>query len=277
MEGKKLLATTPFPSLGDLLVMLGLFFVVQASCSLIGMLALLFTGRGLNDLTPNELGGYLAITSLVAMSLVALFFLAYRRWRGATPIAWGLKPKPFAPQLILWGFLLMAAAGIILEPLYELLPPLNQEVGRGLWSIVALVVIAPLFEEFLCRGLLYGSLRTRYNTTRSILLSALFFGILHLQPSAMINAFLMGALLAWIYEQTKTLWAPILLHAMNNAAAYLMLITGLDDKGLHEVVGDGWLYPTLWIVSLGVVLIAIFFLGKLRKKGSPEGENEPKM
>jgi hypothetical protein len=64
---------------------------------------------------------------------------------------------------------------------------------------------------------------------------------------------------------------------MNNAAAYLMLITGLDDKGLHEVVGDGWLYPTLWIASLGVVLIAIFFLGKLRKKGSPEGKNEPKM
>ena len=277
MEGKKLLATTPFPSLGDLLVMLGLFFVVQASCSLIGILALLVTGRGLSDLTPNELGGYLAITSLVAMSLVALFFLAYRRWRGAAPIAWGLKPKLFAPQLILWGFLLMAAAGIILEPLYELLPPLNQEVGRGLWSIVALVVIAPLFEEFLCRGLLYGSLRTRYGTTRSILLSALFFGILHLQPSAMINAFLMGALLAWIYEQTKTLWAPILLHAMNNAAAYLMLVTGLDDKGLHEVVGDGWLYPTLWIASLGVVLIAIFFLGKLRKKGSPEGKNEPKM
>ena len=272
-----MLAATPFPSAGDLLVMLGLFIVVQTACSLIGLLVLLFTGRGLNDLTPNELGGYLALTSFVAMSLVTLLFLAYRRWRRAAPIAWGLRPRRFDPRLLIWGFLLMAAAGVVLEPLYELLPALDQQVGRGLWSVVALVVIAPLFEEFLCRGVLYGSLRTRYGSLQSMLFSALFFGILHLQPAAVVNAFLMGLLLAWLYEETHTLWAPILLHALNNTAAYLLLISGLGEQSLRDLTGRGWSYAVLWIASLGLLLVALYALWKLHKKGSPEGKNEPGM
>ena len=56
-----------FPTVGDLLAMLGIFFAVQIAVTLIGTLALLFSGRGMDDLEPFELGRFLALTSLVSL------------------------------------------------------------------------------------------------------------------------------------------------------------------------------------------------------------------
>ncbi|MBR5850792.1 MAG: CPBP family intramembrane metalloprotease [Alistipes sp.] len=273
MEEKKLLGSAPFPSAGDLLVMLGLFFVIQLGCSLLGIAVLLFAGKSLNTLQPNELGAYLAATSFASMLLVSILLVGYRRWRCAPSISWGLRPRRFDPRLLLWGYLLMAAIGLLLEPLYLLLPELDQQVGRGLGSIVALVIIAPLFEEFICRGLIYGSLRTRYRMLPSMLLSALFFGVLHLHPTALINAFFMGLILAYIYERTATLWSAIALHALNNATAYLLLISGLSEESLRTLIGNDRLYAILWIAALLFAFFALFRLRQLAKSSTPEGKN----
>lgn len=48
---------------------------------------------------------------------------------------------------------MMLAAGIVIEPVVELLPmPSSAVYGRGFWAIITLVVMAPLLEEFLCRA-----------------------------------------------------------------------------------------------------------------------------
>lgn len=269
-----------FPTVSDLLVLLGIFFVVQIAVTLLSTLVLLLAGRGVADLLPEEKGLYLAVTTFVSMAVVTGLFVWYRRRRGAAPlqIGYSLNLKQLQLSLLGWSLALMVALGVLFEPLYELLPPLRQEVGRGGWSVLAVVVFAPLFEEFLCRGYLLGSLQKCYGATRAVLLSSLFFGVLHVQPVAVVNAFLMGVVLGVVYLATRTLWAPILLHAANNALAYLLIRSGSEQMTFYELLGGHKvLYGICYAVAFCFCFWAAFRLWKLLPKGASAEENNPSM
>lgn len=270
-EGRRLPSTT-FPTAADVLVLIGLFFVIQVAVMLVASFVLLVSGQGLAELTLQARGGYLALTSLVAMGLTTATFLWYRHARGGRPLYVPFTLRRVRPALLGWAFVVMLSAGILLDPLYQWLPTLHQEVGRGLWSIVAVVVIAPLFEEYLCRGFLFGSLRERYGTTRAVLFSALFFGIMHVQPAAVVNGFVMGVVLAVVYAVTRTLWAPILLHAANNALAYLFIVAGYEQRTFAELFGDHRrLYLLVYAgVFVGFVASAYFLWRMLVRRGSEQ-------
>ena len=262
--------SVPFPTPFDVLALLGIFFVSQIGVMLFASLVLLATGQGLADLMPEARGGYLALTTLLSLAIAAGAFLWYRHVRGGKWLSMGLAWRRFRPMLLLWAFVMMSTAGVLLEPLYELMPMLHQDVGRGLWSIVAVVVIAPVFEEFICRGFLFGSLRERYGTTRAVLFSSLFFGILHLQPVAVINAFVMGVVLAVVYAMTRTLWAPILLHAANNALAYLLIVAGCSEMRFSELFGgERWLYLLFYGATLCLFAWSVWSLWQMVPRKAP--------
>ena len=75
-----------FPSIGDLLAMLGVFFASQIAVTLIAMLVLLFSGQALVDLDPQSKGLFLALVSLVSLSATSVIIWRYRRWRRAPKI-----------------------------------------------------------------------------------------------------------------------------------------------------------------------------------------------
>lgn len=244
-----------FPSIGDLLAMLGVFFASQIAVTLIAMLFLLFSGQGLVDLDPQSKGLFLALVSLVSLSATSVIIWRYRRWRRAPKIHIALGVKGLNPLLVGWCFLLMMASVVVLEPLYELLPVPNQDFGRGFWAFMAVVVIAPCMEEWVCRGQIFGSLRTRFGVVKSILLSALVFGLMHVQPVPVINAFVLGLVLAFIYHATNSLWAPILLHALNNGTAYFLTLAGYGESSFSSLFGD---HRTLYLIFYaGAVLLVV--------------------
>jgi hypothetical protein len=98
-------------------------------------------------------------------------------------------------------------------------PGTDLLTNLGLLLLIALVI--PIWEELFFRGFLYKWFRNRLGMWAAIGLSALVFGIFHLIPLQMFLAGIMGIALAWIYERSNTLWAPILMHMINN------LIVGL--------------------------------------------------
>lgn len=260
-------AARPFPMLTDLLVLLGIYFVVQLAVALIGVVALLLSGQGYADLDPYVRGRFVCLSNLFAMAVLTGTFYWYRRWRGSRRLGIGYSIGTIRPRLVCAAFVLMMALSVLLGPLFELLPTPVQDVGRGWWAFAAVVVVAPLFEEWICRGYLFGALRTRYGLWRSILLSALFFAILHVQPAAALNAFVMGVILAWLYACTGSLWSPVLLHAAHNAVAYLLLATGHGEESLYELLGSrGWLYGLCYATA---ALAAVVALLALRSAGQP--------
>jgi uncharacterized protein len=93
-----------------------------------------------------------------------------------------------------------------------------RDLGGGSVALVILVtvVLAPIFEELFFRGLLYPALRRRVGYKVAIFIDGLIFGILHFQPLFMISLILVGIVLAYIYEKTDSLFAPILTHAFYN-------------------------------------------------------------
>lgn len=256
-------AVRPFPTPTDLLVLLGIYFVVQLAVGLVSVVVLLLSGRGLTDLDPETLGRLTALSSLFALSLLAAVFYWYRSRRGAPKLHVGCSLRGLDARLTGWGFLLMCALSVLLEPLYALLPVPAQDPGRGPWAFAAVVLIAPLFEEWLCRGFIFGSLRERYGLRDACLLSALFFGIIHLQPVPALNAFFLGLVLAWVYARSGTLWASVLLHAAHNLAAYLLLTAGLADRSLHELLGGSTrLYGICYAAAAVAALAALRGLRK---------------
>lgn len=226
--------------------MLGIALGAQA---LVGLFGLLFSAlrrtQGANYNTNGACGFGPAgrpRSTFVSMAVALGGLLYYRRVRGGRGRWARFSTRGLNPALLLWAFVMMCAVGVVLEPLLALLPELQINVGRGFWTILSLVLFAPVFEELICRGVVLGSLRSRYGVTIAWLVSSLFFGILHGQPVQVVNAFVVGLVLGYVYIATDSLWAAMILHALNNAVAYLMLVTGHANTLLIDLIPGRTLY-----------------------------------
>jgi membrane protease YdiL (CAAX protease family) len=89
-------------------------------------------------------------------------------------------------------------------------------VKLGLWVVPLAVIAAPIFEEFIFRGLIYGGLRRSFGIWPATLASAAVFAIVH-PPLAVVPVFVLGVCTALVYERTRSLLAPMIVHAVYNA------------------------------------------------------------
>ncbi|WP_229414303.1 type II CAAX endopeptidase family protein [Zemynaea arenosa] len=86
-----------------------------------------------------------------------------------------------------------------------------------LWMVPLAVVAAPLCEEFIFRGLIFGGLRRSLRPAAAMALSAALFAVVH-PPLSMLPVFVLGLGTALAYARTGALLAPMLVHAIYNAA-----------------------------------------------------------
>jgi len=97
----------------------------------------------------------------------------------------------------------------------------------SVWLKIAFIltgaVAAPIGEEVFFRGFVYNALKARLNVPIAIVLSGLIFALAHFNPLALVPIWLMGSLLAFTYERTRSLWVTILMHAVNNGSAFAAL------------------------------------------------------
>ena len=90
--------------------------------------------------------------------------------------------------------------------------PDSEFAGLAIIAIAA----APVFEEFIFRGLIFQGLRRSFGLAAATLASAAIFALVH-PVHAMVPVFVMGALAALVYERTRMLAAPMTVHAIYNA------------------------------------------------------------
>ena len=98
----------------------------------------------------------------------------------------------------------------------------------AIWLLIVIraCVLAPLAEELLFRGLLFGWLRARSSFTRSALITSALFSVMHVYPVLFPVAFLVGIGAAWVRERTGSSFTFVVAHAANSvtclAAAHIM-------------------------------------------------------
>lgn len=266
MEEKQISLRRTFPTVGDLFALLGIVLGVQVVVGLLLSVVAGFVGFDMVSAAPETVGRYMCLIYVATMSLGLIGAILYRRKRGGTGKIVSFSVNRLNPMLLLWACIFLCAVSVVIEPLLSLLPNLQPDFGRGIWTFVMLVVFAPLFEEFLCRGVVLGSLRAKYGVMAAWLGSSLFFGVLHLSPMLVVNAFVIGLILGYICLATDSIWASIILHAFNNAIAYTMLTIGDGDLLLIDWIGNRKIYIAVYCVALLVAFVSAYKMWKALRR-----------
>ncbi|MEX2532698.1 MAG: type II CAAX endopeptidase family protein [Nitriliruptoraceae bacterium] len=121
----------------------------------------------------------------------------------------------------------------------SLLPSPSDSLGVVLVLAVLVIVVAPITEELLFRGVLFASLRRKIGMHPAALLSGAVFAMVHVevlasQPLALGGLTLAGVLLAYAFHYTKSLHVAIVMHAVYNGTAFgvMLLLSELEGLGL---------------------------------------------
>lgn len=96
-------------------------------------------------------------------------------------------------------------------------------------SIIAMAtLIAPIAEEFIFRGYLYGVMRHFLGRIPAIVLSSILFAAMHLHLPSMPGLTVLAVMLCLLYERTGSLWSNIIVHATFNTISIIMLLIFKD-------------------------------------------------
>jgi hypothetical protein len=183
-----------------------------------------------------------AVTGVVVYLII--FSMVYLRIVRRQPDGWravGFRPPPLLPMalapLILIGQLTIVAVmnSLILKLTGAFENPQIDKItgGQGFsWLNFGLMLflaggVAPVVEELFFRGVLYGWLRSRLPVAFAIVISAAFFAAAHVIPVLLPALFVVGIILATAYELSGSLWISILLHALQNSLAVIVIFVAL--------------------------------------------------
>jgi uncharacterized protein len=247
-----------FPGLGQSIALLVLLMLVDIATSLL----LDVSGLLPADARPQAM---LLATSL-ADALVLAGFLSRRGltwWNSLHPTQvrsqalMGLLTLPLlliSPALFLASGLLDDAVRAVF-PISDRLRQLFDELfGGGAVSFVAVVLVAPFFEELLFRGIILRGLLVRMSAPRAVVLSSLLFGAMHANLYQLVDAGTFGLVLGWLYVRFRSTLPCMLLHALTNALAMLCWSLGAQDLPTLEVPGWIWFASALTVVP-GIMLL----------------------
>ena len=129
---------------------------------------------------------------------------------------------------------------------------------ESIWGFIllftAVAIIAPIGEEILFRGFLQQFLEIYWNDiTKSILIIALFFAIIHLNPFWFIQIYILGIILGFLAWKTNSIIPSLILHSLNNTIALILSFIDLEKDNFYLSNGH---------VSLWIIIFAIFFVFK---------------
>ncbi len=197
-------------STSDGLIAAMLFFVTQ------GVAAAVIIGRG--RVTGAAVLIAFSIGGAITYALMRYVY-AKSKTEGVPRI---LGDGSSRPVLGIAGGLAAAAFGLLYLLIIGSLG-LLEDVSRdsesyadlGLWVLPLAVIAAPIFEEFIFRGLIFGGLRRSFGVWPATLASAAVFAILH-PALAIVPVFFLGVCTALVYERTRSLLAPMIVHAVYN-------------------------------------------------------------
>lgn len=208
-------------------------------------------GQVLATALPPRLAQAASFPALLA--LLALVTLVYVRIRYPGQVARLFGPGSFTARNVLVGAAHGVAAflviniglGLVLHLLAELLglePPVIQETIRDAVRdpefaplvLLSIVAVAPFAEELFFRGMLFQALRQRLGPWPGIGVSAVVFGLAHLEGNnlegslyALLVLALFGLYLAWAFHRQQHLSVPVTMHAVFNLLAVGGIVLGI--------------------------------------------------
>lgn len=141
----------------------------------------------------------------------------------------------------------------------------DSSTSALLINILVVALLAAIAEEFFFRGIVQQTiLKISNNIHIAVWVSAIIFSFIHFQFYGFFPRIFLGALLGYIFVWSRSLWLPIIIHFINNAAAILLYRQYHDDKSVIDFgTGETW-----WVALIGLMITigALFYMSKTNKK-----------
>ena len=230
----------------------GVFMFVQVALS--------FLAVWLNDIgVPlSEMSQIIFITLIsglsYALATLIVVMVPLKLWGKRTTLKdLGVPDLPTWMDILLSApayVVYIIASAIVMLTITGLFPDLNLQQSQSLpisssmlvhqWEYVlaftVLVVFAPVAEELLYRGYLYGKLRKASGVIVSIVVTSLAFGAAHLwtggdgplQWAVAIDTMVVSVMMCVLREYTGAIWAGVLVHMIKNGIAFYLLFINSD-------------------------------------------------
>ncbi|MCQ2201041.1 MAG: CPBP family intramembrane metalloprotease [Bacteroidales bacterium] len=173
-------------------------------------------------------------TSLIISSVLSIIVMIW-------PMKMFMYKHDFKPSgigakyalLAILAYIIGTAGTNVLSALLDL-PNIMEaqfnDMSMNVVGALAISVIAPIAEEVVFRGAILGyMLRKGMDFKKAILISALIFGIMHINPAQVPFAFVVGLMLGVIYYKTGNILLTSFVHILNNSFATVMTILGEDN------------------------------------------------
>lgn len=142
---------------------------------------------------------------------------------------------------------------------------MQQMTGGPFWSsFLVTAIFAPIFEEWLCRGMVLRGLLTKLKPGWAIVISALFFALIHMNPWQALNAFIIGVIMGFIYYKTGSLWLTMLMHFVNNGFAVIMTqFSQLEESDYWIETMDKPLYVGLYVAGVALLIWGLWMFKRI--------------
>ena len=202
--------------------------------------------------------------SLIAGSTLVSVYFIKRKISGAFKINFFTYDRGYYFMLILASILLLFVSGSIAN-LIPMPNSFKQVISRlagqtSIYTFVYFVILAPVFEELIFRGIMLEGMLKRYSPIKSILLSSFFFGIVHLNPWQFITTFLIGCFSGWIYYRAKSILPCIVIHLAANLTGFVIRLLS-NTKYFNSMISSSsndsffwWIITALALCLFGILV-----------------------
>lgn len=221
---------------------------------------------GLQELEGSSYNFWLNVAS--ALSTFGAFIICYGIWHKKIRFhsIKEIDKLSIVPMVILAAAIAIGMNGVLtLTELYRFSPTFQRvsemQFDTPVWlGIISYGILAPLGEEIVFRGVVYGQLRKVLKVPYAVVLSGLAFGLFHGNLVQAVYATVIGCLLALVYEWYGTIAAPMLFHSVANLFVYVML----------ELLPFGGVFLSVpsCVLFLGVSAGSLFLLWMLQGKAA---------
>lgn len=181
------------------------------------------------------------VAALVYGLSLALVVFVPHKFFGKSPVSkktLGITRAPSWLDILLTppaAIIYLLATALLVTLASGLFPGFNpqqvQDVGfdnlagrsEYILAFITLIILAPLAEEFLFRGYLYGRIRSLIGLVPAVILTSLLFGAAHMQWNLAVDTFALSLILCSLREITGSIWAGVLLHMLKNGVAFYFI------------------------------------------------------
>lgn len=229
------------------------------------------------DFIPGEIKELLRYIAGFGITIIIGIRYRKKHGMGALPV--------FFPKTGIINILVILAAtvclGSLVEPVVSAIPvPQAWEriledaflpvLNDPFLSILSFVAAPAILEELVFRGIILDSFLKNYKPGKAIVISALLFGIFHLNPWQLITGFILGLFMGWIYWKTRSLLLCMLIHGIHN---FSMLAQYWNTReftdSMHERLGK----QNFVLFYLATIIVFIGCMRTLNRRLNGQNSN----